>query len=169
MVLGFIVVLAALAAWLLPSRELHPRADVDFQLLDGRTTSLKALRGHPALIAFWATTCLPCIREIPDLVKLYQEFEPRGLRMIAVTLPYDPPSQVLHFVQQHRLPYPVALDISGEVGRAFGGVSFIPTTFMLDANGNVLFRRTGRLDLGRTREVLERLIPEKSSMPASSL
>lgn len=155
-VLVFIAMLVALAAWLLPSRTLQPPADLQFTLLDGGTTSLAALRGRPVLVAFWATTCVPCIEEVPDLVRLYREFRPRGLELIAVTMPYDPPLQVQRFVEQRGLPYHVALDLSGAVGRAFGGVGFIPTSFLLDADGNVLFRRTGKLDIHRTRQLLER-------------
>lgn len=157
-VLGFIVALVALAAWLLPSRELQPSPDLQLSLLDGRVIQLAALHGHPALIAFWATTCVPCIEEMPDLIDLYREFRPRGLELIAVTMPYDPPLRVQRFAETHDMPYPVALDVSGKVGKAFGGVDFIPTTFLLDAQGNVVFRRTGKLDIARTRRLLERAL-----------
>lgn len=168
-VLVFIAMLVALAAWLLPSRALQPSANLRFTLLDGGTTSLAALRGRPVLVAFWATTCVPCIEEVPDLVRLYREFHPRGLELIAVTMPYDPPLQVQRFVEERSVPYRVALDLSGAVSRAFGGVEFIPTSFLLDADGNVLFRRTGKLDVRRTRQLLERsaLKPIRSPAPKS--
>lgn len=167
--LVLVVLLVGLAAWLLPSRALQPPARLSFTLLDGNTTSLAALRGRPVLVAFWATTCIPCVEEIPELVRLYREYQPRGLEIIAVAMPYDPPLQVQRFVQKRDLPYPVALDLSGSIGRAFGGVDFIPTSFLLDAHGNVLFRRTGKLDLRRTRQALERsaLKPTHASTPES--
>lgn len=168
-VLAFIVALGALAAWLLPSRELRPPANLSFTLLGGQVTSLAALRGRPVLIAFWSTTCVPCIEEVPDLVRLYREYHRRGLEIIAVSAPYDPPVQVQRFTQEHSLPYPVALDISGEVGRAFGGIDFIPTTFMLDVDGDVVFRRTGRLDAHRMRRLLERSFPKVPAPTAPSL
>ena len=164
--LAFIVLLVALAALLLPSRDRRLPANLAFSLLDGRVTSLAALRGRPVLVAFWATTCVPCVEEIPDLIRLYREFRPLGLEVIAVSMPYDPPLQVQRFMQQYSLPYPVALDVSGEVAQAFGGVDFIPTTFMLDAEGIVLFRRTGKLDLTRTRQAIRRSIPKTGSATA---
>lgn len=155
-VLGFIAALAALGIWLLPARTLHPPADLGLSLLDGRTVTLATLRAHrPMLVAFWATTCEPCVEEVPVLVQLYRELKPRGVAFLAVTMPYDPPLRVQRFVQRDRLPYPVALDVTGQVERAFGGVDFIPTAFLLDADGNVLARRTGRLDPARVRHALE--------------
>jgi len=160
-----ILISAAVLAWLiavliLPSTSV-PR-QTEFVLLDGNKLSLQALHGRPVLVSFWATTCAPCVEELPDLVRLYQEWHGLGFELIAVAMPYDPPTVVQKFVQRHALPYPVALDIDGKVTNAFGGVSYVPTTFLIAPNGNVVLKYTGRLDIAKTRRIIAKYLKQVS-------
>ncbi len=135
--------------------------DVEFQLFDGRKITLAELRGKPVLVAFWATNCKPCIEELPDLIKLYKELHPKGFELIAVAMPYDPPLNVQTFVQKQNVPYPVALDVEGKVVRAFDGVPYVPMAFILDANGKIAYQQPGKLDIAKTRRIIERELPTK--------
>jgi peroxiredoxin len=164
-VLSLIIIFALLAVLLLPLQKSRPPADLTFTLLDGRTLSLAELRGRPVLIAFWATSCAPCVEELPDLMRLYRELQPRGFELVAVAMPYDPPLQVQAFAQQHSVPYPIALDVMGKAAQAFGGVDFIPTAFLLNPAGDVVLRHTGKLDIAQTRPAIESLL---KSVPSSS-
>jgi thiol-disulfide isomerase/thioredoxin len=154
-VLGVIVAGAAAATLILPSGRLHSSTSVSFTLLDGRTLNISELRGKPVLVSFWATTCAPCVEELPDLIELYRELHPRGLELIAVAMPYDPPVYVQTFARERDLPYLVALDVEGKVWRAFEEVKFIPTVFLLDSQGEMISRQVGKLDAARTRRLLE--------------
>ena len=160
-VLGLIVALAALLAWLVPAQKPTPPADLTFDLLDGRDLALADLRGRPVLVTFWATSCPPCVEELPDLVRLYRDLQPRGLELLAVAMPYDPPLQVRRFVHTHGLPYPVALDVMARAAQAFGGIEFVPTAFLLDPAGEIIYRQVGKLDIARTRRLLEPLLKDK--------
>jgi peroxiredoxin len=144
---------AAVATFLLPARNRHiPEAS--FSLLDGRTIALQELRSRPVLVAFWATSCAPCVEEIPDLVRLYRELQPRGLEMIAVAMPYDPPLHVQTFARERGLPYPIAVDTTGAAIRAFGEVRAIPTTYLLDPQGAIALKQLGKLDVDRVRKLV---------------
>lgn len=154
-VLSLIIALAAVLAWLLPGQKPNPPATLNFTLLDGNKVSLADLRGRPVLVAFWATSCAPCVEELPDLIQLYRELRPRGFEMLAVAMPYDPPLQVQNFIRQHAVPYPIAVDVRSEIAQAFGGIDFVPTAFVLDPAGDVVYRQVGRLDIERARRVLE--------------
>ena len=160
-VLGLIFALAALLAWLLPSQQPDPPGELKFTLLDGRTLTLAELRGRPVLVAFWATSCAPCVEEVPDFIQLYRDYRPRRFELIAVAMPYDPPLHVQKFVQQHDVPYPVALDLPGEAAKVFGGVDFIPQAFLLNTSGEIVYRQVGKLDLERVQRLLEALLKEK--------
>jgi peroxiredoxin len=153
-VFSLIAVIAASAALLLPGLRLRSAPAVSFTLLDGRAVEFAQLRGRPVLIAFWATSCAPCVAELPDLVKLYRDLHPRGLELIAVAMPYDPPLHVQAFVRDHAVPYPVALDVGGVVWRAFDEVKFVPTTFLFDPQGEMIFRYVGKLDIARARRLV---------------
>jgi thiol-disulfide isomerase/thioredoxin len=139
--------LAASAAltwlWLQPPRLAPP---VAFVTLEGQRLALSSLRGRAVLVTFWATSCPVCLRDMPRLVALHQELEPRGLKLIAVAMPYDPPNRVLVMARERALPYTVALDVQGEVLRAFGDVPGTPTSFLIDPAGRIVSRQVGPLD-----------------------
>ncbi len=160
-----ILISAAVLAWLAAVLILPPTSvprETEFVLLDGSKTTLQALRGRPVLVSFWATTCAPCVEELPDLVQLYREWHGLGFELIAVAMPYDPPTLVQKFVQHHAMPYPVALDVDGKVTNAFGGVSYIPAAFLIAPNGNVELHYTGRLDIAKTRRIIEKYLKQPS-------
>ena len=151
--------IAGLVVTLWPVSGLRGVGDVEFQLLDGRKIALSALRGKPVLLAFWATNCKPCVEELPDLIKLYNDLHPKGFELIAVAMPYDPPLHVQTFVKNQRVPYPVALDAEGKAVRVFDGVPYVPMAFILDANGKIAYQQAGKLDIAKARRIIERELP----------
>ncbi len=153
-VFALVAALATLIAWLLPSHAVRTAPETPLPLLDGRTISLGELRGRPLVIAFWSPTCVPCVEELPDLVRLYRELGPRGLELVAVAMPYDPPLAVQTFVRERGVPYPVALDVDGRVAGAFEGIKVIPTTLLIDPEGHIVYRETGKLDIARARRIM---------------
>ena len=156
-ILAAAAVLAWAATWLFPPAPRVP-PETEFVLLDGTKKTLQSLRGRPVLVSFWATTCPPCVEELPDLIQLYKDWHPQGLEMIAVAMPYDPPIRVQEFVRKHAVPYPVALDVQGAVTSAFGGVPYVPTAFIIDPNGKTELIYTGRLDIAKVRRIISRYL-----------
>ena len=134
-------------------------AETEFQLLDGKKITLMELRGRPVLVAFWATSCKPCVEELPDLAKLYKELHPKGFELIAVAMPYDPPLNVQTFVKNQNVPYPVALDVEGKAVRAFDGVPYVPMAFLISPEGKIVYQQTGKLDIAKARRIIERELP----------
>lgn len=153
-----IFVLAALGGlvvmlWPEPTR--RGVAETEFQLLDGKKITLAALRGQPVLVAFWATSCKPCIEELPDLIGLYKEWHPKGFELVAVAMPYDRPLDVQNFVRERNVPYPVALDVEGKTVRAFDGVPYVPMAFLISPEGKVVYQQVDRLDIPKARRIIE--------------
>jgi peroxiredoxin len=160
-----ILIAAAALAWvgtllLLP---FSSAPNTEFVLLDGRKISMQSLRGRPVMISFWATTCPPCIEEAPDFIRLYNAWHPLGFELIAVAMPYDPPTRVQEFAQRHELPYPVALDIDGRITSAFGGVPYVPAAFLIAPNGTIEMNTTGRLDIDKARRIIEKYLKGTAS------
>jgi peroxiredoxin len=158
---AMVVVLAAMAVTWLPHTGTETPPEVEFALLDGRKISLSTLRGRPVLVSFWATSCPPCVEELPDLLRLYRDLHLQGFELIAVAAPYDPPTRVQTFAADHALPYPVALDLDGKVARAFGGVPYIPAAFIIDLDGAVAYSQAGKLDITRARRIILKSLPQK--------
>jgi peroxiredoxin len=131
-----------------------------FVLIDGRRLEAADLRGGPVLLNFWATSCPTCLQEIPELVSLHREYAARGLTVIGVAMPYDPPPLVVDFARSRQLPYAVALDLEARLVRAYGDVRVTPTHILIGPDGRILQRHIGRLDLAATRRHIEQLLAE---------
>jgi peroxiredoxin len=135
-----------------------PAPDVGFQLVDGRDLKMADLRGRPVLVSFWSTSCAQCLRDMPRLADLYRRLGPRGLEMIGVAMPFDRPDHVLEVARREALPYPVSLDVDGELSRAFGGIAATPTSILVDPDGMMVLRRVGPLDHVRLETRIDKLL-----------
>ncbi len=141
-----IVTLAAFLIW-----HSQPGA-LTLTTVNGEKITLPDHRG-PVLLNFWATGCPACLEEIPELERLYRKYRSKGLRIVAVAMPYDPPNRVMAFVKRRRLPYPVALDPSGRISATFQ-VRLIPTWILLGPDAQILWRHIGIPDTARLETLL---------------
>lgn len=143
----FSIVLVVIAITVLNRGSTNTAPETTFSTITGKKIALHELRGKPVIVTFWATDCASCIKEIPHLIKLYQNYHDRGLEIIAVAMSYDPPNHVLDMTKALQLPYHVALDMQAENAHAFGDVSLTPTTFLITPDGNIALQKTGLFDL----------------------
>ncbi len=113
-----------------------------FTLTDiaGHPIALSNYRGKVVILDFWAPWCPPCRREIPDFISLQKQYASQGLQIIGIGL--DQPGNVAAFVQQYGINYPVAVG-DDAISNLYGGVSGIPTTFIIDKQGNITNRFEG--------------------------
>jgi peroxiredoxin len=164
-----IVLLVGLMGWLwLPSFTPEPGPDITLSSIDGRAVSLKQLHGRPVLVTFWASTCPGCLKEIPHLAELYRELSPQGLEVIGIAMHYDPPNRVLSVHRSQNIPYTVALDIQADASRAFGDVRMTPTSFLIDPDGQIVYRNSGMMNMGKVRrKILEMIAKHKRPAPES--
>lgn len=149
-----------MAAWrVLGAREAAPT--VPYTLLDGSTSSTAAQRGKVLLVNFWATSCVPCVAEMPQIASTHQKFKSRGYETVAVAMDYDQPALVARFVQSRALPFGVAFDQSGDVARAFGDVKLTPTTVLIDKQGRIVKRYLGTPDFATLDALIGELLSEE--------
>jgi peroxiredoxin len=102
----------------------------------GPKTGVQDFTGQVVFIAFWATWCPPCVRELPDLARLHHELKGRGFTVLAVNRePEDLPG-VEAFLRQRPVPFPVVVDTDG-VGERYRLVS-LPAGFLVGRDGRVV-------------------------------
>ena len=153
------VLIAAGAALLWASLErAAPAPAVSYTLLDGSTVRLDQLRGKVVLVNFWATSCAPCLKEMPQLAATHEKFKARGFETLAVAMQYDRPEFVRHFAQSRQLPFGVTIDDQGTIAKGFGDVKLTPTTFVLNKRGEIVKRFVGEPAFDRLHTVIERLL-----------
>jgi peroxiredoxin len=121
-------------------------------VLQGKEYSLSQFRGKVVVINFFTFFCGPCRDEMPDLNKINNELKGRGLVTLGIALSSDP-TQIRFLVKQLGLEYPV-LTGNDKVSDAYGSISVVPTTVIIDKAGNIAQRIEGT----RKKEAFMKLI-----------
>jgi glutathione peroxidase-family protein len=127
-------------------------------LLNGEKLNVKDLRGKIVLVNFWGTTCGPCLREFPQMKKLYEKYKPKGYEMIAYSCG-DDMETLKAFAEKTKYPWLFSSNVlSKEKGNLknysdFYGIRSVPTTFILDREGIVRFMMVGSNDELLTKEI----------------
>lgn len=129
------------------------RRTADFTLtdLDGKTWTLKSLRGKVVLVNFWATWCPPCRKEMPDLDAIYSRFRSKGLVILALS--DEDATKVKPFLAEHPVGYPILLDAGRKVNDLFRVVG-IPKSFVYDREGKLVAQS---IDMRTRRQFLDML------------
>jgi len=129
------------------------RQDANFELKDlhGKSWILKNLSGKVVLVNFWATWCPPCRKEMPDLQKLYKEFESKGLVVLAIS--DEESAKVAPFIAQGKYSYPVLLDPGRKVNDEFV-IDSIPKSFVFDREGKLVAQSIDMRTEHQFREML---------------
>jgi thiol-disulfide isomerase/thioredoxin len=129
----------------------------DFALMDinGAEKRLSDFKNKVVILDFFATWCSPCRDEIPHFIDLYTRYRDRGLEIVGVALDWNAMRIVPVFSEDNGINYTVLIG-NEEVSDLYGGIAALPTTFILDRDGNIVKRYVGYRD----KEVFEKDIEE---------
>ena len=106
--------------------------------------NLADFKGKVVFLNFWATWCGPCRVEMPSMEVLYNRHRENGLEILAVNA-MEKRADVLEFMKNNGFSFPALLDESGKVGNSYG-IKAIPTTFLIDRDGNIIMRLVGSIN-----------------------
>lgn len=120
-----------------------PESAPGFKLqdLDGKEFKLEDFRGKVVLLNFWATWCGPCRAEIPSLIELQKRYKDQ-LQVIGLAVDEDDDNYVRKFAASEAINYPIAMG-TPEVRFAYGGVTALPTVFVINRNGAIVQKHVG--------------------------
>jgi peroxiredoxin len=145
----YLLLLIAGASWIVLSAEAgapaanelsapqagFPAPDFTLKALSGETVTLSDLKGQTVLVNFWATWCPPCRAEMPAIQKMYEEYRERGFTVLAVNNTFqDDPLAVAPFPAEYDLAFPILLDETADVSRAYQ-VRSLPSSYFINRYG----------------------------------
>ena len=123
--------------------------------LDGRPIDQRAWAGKVVVLNFWATWCGPCRREIPDLIALQERYRDYVV-VVGLSVDDGPPASVREYVTAQHINYPVAI-ASDAVQAQFGGITSVPSTFIVTKDGKITQRHVGLLKADFTEQEVRAL------------
>lgn len=145
---GLVLVLAVLATRLgkdatyVPTPLIgKPAPAFTFTNLDGTTVTNADLAGRPYVVNFWASWCGPCRQEMPLLDNLQQRYSKLGFSVVGVNVDKDS-ALANKLLKDIPVTFPVLLDYTGNVSASYN-VSSMPTTVIIDRDGNVRYLHKG--------------------------
>ncbi len=133
---------------------------INYTLLDAQAPVAAQWQGKVTLVNFWATSCVTCVKEMPEIVATHTKYKARGFDTLAVAMSYDPPAYVARFAESRQLPFGVTIDNTGEIARQFGHVQLTPTTFIVNKRGEIVKRLVGEPDFTALHLLIEKLLTE---------
>lgn len=131
--------------------------DFELETLSGDTVRLSSLQGKPVLINFWATWCAPCVLEMPNFQKYYENY-PGAFEILAINYG-EPKDLVDKFIRDIGATYPVLFDYDSKVQGVYRFPGY-PTTYFVDKNGIVQIQHVGLMD----ESTLERYLNELGAL-----
>jgi len=138
--------------------EPEPAPDVSVQTLAGDRIALANSPQQVLLINFWATWCPPCKKEIPDLVELQEDLGSQGLTIIGVATDEEGRSVVKPFADENDINFPLVIDSTRTLQSELGPVYGLPTTLLINPDGQIVKRVVGIFPADQYRPVLQEML-----------
>lgn len=155
-VIGALVLALLIYAVSRPPTRLAPGSPApDFQLaaLDGSPMSLGGAAGRVVVVNFFSSWCDPCQREAPALEQVWHDYQPRGVQFYGIAYK-DAAPKAQAFLDRYGVTFPAGSDPSSQIARRFG-VTGVPETFVIDAQGRLVHQFVGEITAGALREKID--------------
>lgn len=143
----------------------QPAPEFALPSLDGKTVRLSDFRGKAVLLNFWATWCEPCKIEMPWFVELQKQYGPEGLQIVGVAMDDASAQDIAKFAQNMGVNYPILIGKEA-VGNSYGGVQFLPATFYIDRDGNVVDKIFGLKGRGEIEDDVKKVLAQHGTVQA---
>jgi thiol-disulfide isomerase/thioredoxin len=135
------------------------KGNIAFQAYDIEGTlrrSSEWIGKQPVIINIWGTWCPPCRKEIPDMVRFYNEYSKKGVEILGIAV-RDTPQKVRNYANQQDMDWVMLLGDRNTVS-TMGNVTAVPTTIVLDEEGREVERWTGPRSYEQFKEAAEKLL-----------
>lgn len=130
--------------------------------LSGVPQDLKTYNGRFVVMNFWATWCVPCKEEMPDLAAIQNDYAALGIQVIGATADTEKEkAKVLKFVREMKINFPVWMSVKNSDMESFGVGKVLPATVIVNREGKIVWRKIGKIDAVELRQELDKLLDAK--------
>jgi thiol-disulfide isomerase/thioredoxin len=147
------------------ARLIHPRQTLPSIDVGGIKTLVEKHRGKVLVLNIWATWCVPCVEEFPDLIKLARDLDQKDVSFVGVSIdePEDSTSKVLPFIRRQAVPFEILLKSPGHDEQFINALNSnwtgaVPVTFIFDATGKQRRMMAGKQRYDSLRKAVEEII-----------
>jgi thiol-disulfide isomerase/thioredoxin len=120
--------------------------DFNVKDLNGNPLSIAGFKGKVVMLDFWATWCGPCMRELPNVVAVYEKYHDKGFEIIGISLDKEEARDKLAaFTKEHNMPWRQYFDgkyWTNDLAVKYG-IMAIPSTILLDGSGKIIAKNVG--------------------------
>ncbi len=146
-------VAALLGLWMAAASAFSAPSFVD---ITGSPVNLDSYRGKWIIVNYWATWCPPCKAEIPELIHFHEAHKDKDAVVVGFSMDEISTATLSRFVEENMMSYPIVQ--VGEDTPLVGDLPGLPTTYMIDPEGNTVARRVGQVSI----DMLESFINKNS-------
>ncbi|OAI06923.1 TlpA family protein disulfide reductase [Methylomonas methanica] len=164
--IAFIALAAGLFArqYLVVAETSKPAPQLNFSLPDlaDKPQSVTQWQGKILIINFWATWCPPCLKEIPEFIKLQDEYKDKGVQFVGIAIEDKQP--VEDYLKRIKINYPVLIGGEGAtmLAQQLGNViNTVPFTVIINQQGQIMHHQLGELTREKVLEVIGPLLTTK--------
>ena len=149
------------AEWV-PQEQRTAGPKLELSDIPGRKQQLSNLKGKVIVLNFWATWCVPCKTEMPEITRAYAAYHDRGVQFLGAA--YEERSgrpKVQAFMKTFEMQFPVWLEVSEGAMKLFGVGPGVPATIILDSQHRIAARIPGPTDEAQLAQLIDRVLSEE--------
>ena len=135
----------------------QPAPDFTLEAADGKQVKLSDYKGQVVLLNFWATWCGPCKIEMPWFIEFQRKYKDQGFTVLAVSLDEEGWEAVRPYAESLKPNFPILLG-NDEIAERFDGVVALPTTLIINKEGQIVGRHTGLVNKSEYESEIESLL-----------
>ncbi|MEU0599307.1 TlpA disulfide reductase family protein [Streptomyces sp. NPDC006393] len=142
-----------------------PAPDLSGRTIDGKQLDITSYKGKVVVLNVWGSWCAPCRAEAPNLVKVAKDTAGKGVQFVGINTRDTSTQPALAFEKRYGVPFPSLYDPSGKLMLRFKkgtlNPQLIPTTIVVDRDGNIAARALQALSEEKLRKMLDPVVAEK--------
>lgn len=112
-----------------------PAPYFELATVEGQNIKLSDFNGQVIILNFWATWCVPCIKEMPELQKSHQALKDKNIKIIGINFA-EPKNKVKQYIQDHQIDFPILLDQFANIAQEYEVLN-LPVTYFITPRGIV--------------------------------